>query len=381
MEAARTHPSATGRSRHARLAALVTTVLLLAGCSAGATSAVGPVSGFLPRPVGSFGYVVCPTAISPIELRTRTAEPPIPLPVQGTPPLGSFAVATSPDGRWAYVATSTTPPHGQTSNVVVPVDLVTERAGRPIVIPGHGATRAVVVLHGGRTIVVASGTTLVPVDATTRAVGTPLDLGTGRTVSGMALSPTSAILYVLVPDGVVPVDTATARALPVIVTGLGVSSVSSPHGLAVSGDGATLYVVGQGGPDFGGRVVAVATATGTVGPATGFDQFGIADPAAVALAADGATLLVADSADNWIVLVRTAGLTLPAPPVRLPTGTAAAAATGTDHPSDIVVGPGSTGAFVVTGLDTVLPYAPATGSFGPAIRVCAGASSMVVSGN
>jgi hypothetical protein len=380
MEAARTHPSPTGRSRRGRILSIAAGVLLLAGCSVGATTAPGPASGFLPRPVGSFGYVVCPTALTPIELHSRNAEPPIPLPIQGTPPLGSFAVATSPDGRWAYVATSTTPPGRSPRNVVVPVDLVTERAGRPIVVPGHGATRAVVVMHGGRTVLVASGTTIVPVDAATRAVGTPLDLGPGRTVAGMALSPTSSLLYVLVPDGVVPVDTGDARALPGILTGLGVSSVSSPHGLVVSADGATLYVVGQGGPDFGGRVVAVDTATGTVGPATGFDRFGIADPAAVALTADGSTLLVADSADNWIVPVQTAGLALPAAPVRLPTGAGTAAATGTDHPSDVVVGPGSTGAFVVTGLDTVLPYAPSTATFGRAIRVCSGASSMTVAG-
>lgn len=323
---------------------------------------------------------MCPTAITPIELRSHIAEPPIPLPVQGTPQLGNFAVATSPDGRRAYVATTTTPPGGSPRNVVIPVDLVTERAGAPIVIPGHGPTRAVVVLPGGRTVLVASGTTIVPVDAVTRAVGTPLDLGPGRTVGGMALSPTSPLLYVLVPGGVVPVDTATARALPGVLTGLGVSSVTSPHGLVVDADGATLYVVGQGGPDFGGRVVAVTTATGTVGPPTGFDRYGIADPAAVALTDDGSTVLVADSADNWILSVQTAGLALTAPPVRLPTGAGTAAASGTDHPSDIVVGPGTTGAFVVTGLDTVLPYRPATATFGPAIRVCPGASSMVVTG-
>ena len=112
-------------------------------------------------------------------------------------------------------------------------------------------------MHGGRTVLAASGTTIVPVDVATRAVGRPLDLGQGRTVAGLALSPTSPTLYVLVADGVVPVDTATATADPPIVTGLTVSSVSSPHGLVVSADGATLYVAGQGPPDFGGRVVPV----------------------------------------------------------------------------------------------------------------------------
>ena len=153
--------------------------------------------------------------------------------------------------------------------------------------------------------------------------------------------------------------------------------MTSPHGVVVSGNGATVFVVGQGGTDFGGRLVPIQAATGAVGSATGFDQFGIADPSALAQTSDGSTVLVADSADNWIVPVPVVGLS-PSVPVRLPTGREATAA-GTDHPSDIVVGPGSTGAFVVTGLSTVLPFAPATGTFGPPIRVCEGASSMAVS--
>ena len=52
------------------------------------------------------GYVVCPNAVTPVELATHTAEAAIPLPISGTPALGNFAIATSADGRWAYVVTS-----------------------------------------------------------------------------------------------------------------------------------------------------------------------------------------------------------------------------------------------------------------------------------
>ncbi len=386
MEVTTTHPSAaTGhtRARRRRTPAPVVAALVLAGCPVLAGCSVvaapdsAPVTGVPSSPHAELGYVACPTAVTPIELGSHTAEAAIPLPVRGTPPLGSFAITTAPDGRTAYVATQTTTTGAAAADVVIPVDLATQRAGRPIVVPGHGATHAVVVMHDGHTVLVASGTTIVPVDPATRAVGTPLDLGPGRTVSGMALSPTTSTLYALVPSGVVPVDTATARAGALIPTGLSVSSVTSPHGVVVSADGATVYVVGQGGTDFGGRLVPIHAATGAVGAATGFDQFGIADPAAVAITADGSTVLVADSADNWVVPVPVASLATASDPVRLPTGRTAAAA-GTDHPSDIVVGPGTTGAFVVAGLDTVLPYAPATRTFGRAIRVCGGASSMAV---
>ena len=330
---------------------------------------------------GPVGYVVCPTAVTPLELGTRTPEAPIPLPIGGTPPLGDFAVTTSPDGRWAFVVTHSTPSGRPTSNVLVPIDLATQRAARPIALPGHGATSAVVVMHGGRTVLAASGTTIVPVDIATRSVGTPLDLGPGRTVVGMALSPTTPTLYVLEAGGVVPVATDKATAGSQIVTGQTLSSVSSPHGLVVSADGRTLYVVGQGLSDYGGRVVPIATATGAVGAPAGFDRFGISDPAAVALTPDGSQLLVADSADNWIDTVPVADLANPLTPVGLPIGGTTAAASGTDHPTDIVTGPGSTGAFIVTGHGTVLPYDAARQRFGKAIPVCSGASSMTVGGS
>jgi hyaluronoglucosaminidase len=211
----RTPPTAWSRYfRTARPALASVGVAVLAGCSMVATPDSPTVPGARQASAGPVGYVVCPTAVTPVELRTRTPEAPIPLPVGGTPPLGDFAVTASPDGRWAFVVTQSTPPGRPTTNVLVPVDLATQRAARPITLPGHGATSAVVVMHGNRTVLAASGTTIVPVDIATRAVGTPLDLGPGRTVVGLALSPTSPILYVLVAGGVVPVDTATATAGP-----------------------------------------------------------------------------------------------------------------------------------------------------------------------
>jgi DNA-binding beta-propeller fold protein YncE len=393
------------------VAGLALVALALAGCSVFATPVPTPVHAASSlAPPGWVGYVVCPDAVTPVELATRTAEAAIPLPISGAPVLGDFAITTSADGRWAYVVTSDgvvpslsgaattvppattaavatsssappSPPSGvSVQNVVIPVNLVTQQAGKPIKIPGQGGTHAIVVLPGGRTVLAASGSTIVPVDAVTRQVGSPLDLGPGRTIFGMALDPKSSTLYALVAGAVVPVDTANATAGAPIPTGLSVSSVYSPHGIAVTDDGTTVYVVGQGGTDYGGRILPIQIATGATMPTTGFDRFGIADPAAVAVTPDGSMLLVADSANNWVNPVSVANFADPDAPVRLPAPSAKASGTGTgtQHPTDIVLGPGSTGAFVVDGFDTVVPYQPALQTFGRPIPVCSGASSMTV---
>ncbi len=360
-------------------------------------------------PSGSFGYVVCTNAVTPVELASHTAEASIRLPISGTPVLGDFAIATSPDGQWAYVDTSdgveaarraprpkptaapastpttttsgepTVPPSGVgVQNVVIPINLVTQQAEHPIKIPGQGGTHAIVVLPGGLTVLAASGSTIVPIDTVTDQVGTPLDLGPGQTVFGMVLNPTSPLLYALVSGGVFPVNTANDSAGVEIPTGLAVSSVYSPHGIVVTADGSTVYVVGQGGTDFYGEVVPISVTSGTADTPAGFGAYGISDPAAVALLPSGTGVLVVDSANNWINPVPFASFTNPPEPVRLPQRAVSPTSAGTGHPTDIVFGPGQTGAFVVDGFDTVVPYAPTSQTFGPAIPVCSGASSMAV---
>ncbi len=382
---------------------LGTATVTLAGCSLFATPRPAPLQDQSLAPAGPVGYVVCPNSVTPVELSTNTAEADIPLPISGTPVLGDFAIAVSPDGHWAYVVTSdgvisqpsgsstsvppatsgaaTTAPSGapeSVQNVIIPIDLVTQHAEQPIPIPGSGGTHAIVVLPGGQTILAASGTSIVPVDAATHRVGTPLDLGAGRTIFGMALDPAGTTLFALVPGAVIPVDTSDATAGAAIPTGLSVSSVYSPHGIIVTDNGATVYVLGQGGPDFGGRVLPIAASTGVAGPATGFDRFGISDPAAVAVTSDGATVLVADAANNWVNPILVATFSSPSNPVRLPQLSSDSTATGTGHPTDIVIGPGQTEAYLVDGFDAVIPYSPGSQTFGDPITVCSGASSMAV---
>ncbi len=96
-------------TRRTRVLVAATVSLLaptLTGCGLFAQPHPEPASGSSLAPVGSVGYVVCTNAVTPVELATRTAEAAIPLPISGTPDLGNFAIATSSDGRWAYVVTS-----------------------------------------------------------------------------------------------------------------------------------------------------------------------------------------------------------------------------------------------------------------------------------
>ena len=87
---------------------------------------------------------------------------------------------------------------------------------------------------------------------------------------------------------------------------------------------------------------------------------------------------MADSANNWVNPLPLATFSDPPAPVRLPQPPAGAATSGTQHPTDIVLGPGQTGGFVVDGFNAVLPYDPASQRFGRPIPVCSGAASMTV---
>jgi len=381
------HHTVADRRPTSRSTAVATTLVLaasvaLGGCSLFSSPRPPPAPGSSLAPTGAVGYVACPNAVTPVELaRDNTVEPDIRLPISGTPAPGDFAIATSSNGRWAYVVTSqqTTPTttSAQTiQNLVIPINLVTQRAQTPIPIPGSGGTHSIVVFPDGLTLVASSGNTLVPVDLTDDRAGTPLDLGAGHAVFGMALNAAGTSLYVLVSGAVIPVDTGRATAGAPIPTGLTVSSVYSPHGIAFSANGSTVYVVGQGGKDFGGRLLPISVATGTPEPEASFDQFGIATPASLIVAPNGAMAYVVDSANNWVNPVLLTPLAAPTPPVRLPALVGVSG--GTQHPTDIVLAPDGVTAFIVDGFDSVVPYATTSQIYGRPVPVCTGASSMAV---
>ena len=215
----RRHPGLADRGRHTR------------------RSTAGPV-----------GYVVCPDAVTPVELRSHARR-------------GAHPVCRSPGRRPSATTRSRSPPTDggpswsrsrprradRPRNVLIPIDLAT-RAGRTADRAArHGRPRAVVVMHDGRTVLAASGTTVVPVDVASRAVGRPLDLGAGQDGVGHGPQPDDghrSTCWSRTASS--PSTRRRPRRVPPIPTGLTVSSVSSPHGLVVSPDGATLCVAGQG---------------------------------------------------------------------------------------------------------------------------------------
>jgi len=363
---------------------VLATGVLLGGCTIFSSPAPPPVVGPPLAPPGAVGYVVCPTKVSPVQLSTGLAEPPIDLPVTGSPILGNTAIATAPDGKWAYVvATDGTGRAGAAhravaggSAIVIPVDLATQEPGRPVHIPGNGGTRAVVVTANGATILAASGTEVVPISTSTLRVGTPIQLGAHHEIYGMALNPSGTVLYVLAADGVYPIDLSRDAAGAVISTGLTISSVDGPHGIAVSPNGSTVYVIGQGGANFGGRIQSIDVTTGALGPSGTFDAYGIAAPAAIVVGPSGHNLFVLDAANDWITEAPAATL-VPAPPYRIPAepGTAAA---GVQHPTDMVLAPGGSTAYVVDGFDALVPFHLTSHTYGAPIGVCSGASSMAI---
>ena len=385
-----------GRRRVALVAAAVP---LLASCTLFRAPPTPNVGNASQAPVQAVGYVACPSSVTPIELATGTAEADIPLPISGSPSLGDYAIATSPDGRWAYVVTSdgssssgspatsaipaTTgatpggaaqPAQPGSQNVVVPIDLLSQRAGRPIDIPGDGSTHGIVVSPDGTTVYAVSGSTVVPVDVADRHVGTPVDVGPTHPIFGLVENPSATKLYALVAGGVFPISLSDGTVGAPIVTGLSVSSVYSPHGIAISSDGSTLYTVGEVAGS-GGRIAAMSTVTGVVGPVGSFDSFGMGTPSALVLVPDGSAAFVTDLGNNWVDPVPVPRTLAPSP--RSGSRPAATGWRSSIRATSSSRAPGPQ-AYVVAGFDTVLPFNVVARQYGNAIPVCAGASSMSI---
>jgi DNA-binding beta-propeller fold protein YncE len=152
----------------------------------------------------------------------------------GTVPALTGAFNTRPAGHrdskaTAYVAT--------VGDIVIPVNLATNRAGRPVKVPA--VPTMVAATPDGRTVYVLCQTGQVtPISTATNKAGQPISLPGHTPPYGIAFTPNSKTAYVAVPTGVIPIDTATSSPLKPIDM-----PVSVEPAIAITPDGRTAYEV------------------------------------------------------------------------------------------------------------------------------------------
>ncbi len=205
-----------------------------------------------------------PGTLTPVE-ETGTVGTPI----QATS--GAYDVVLTPNGRKAYVSRRYST---NNTRAIVPVDLTTGTAGRAIPIPGTEVAMAAG--PGGKTVYLTTDNgILVLIDTATDKVRSQLAME-GRTPD-LAILPNGATAFVIVDDGVVPVDTRTLKPSHRIAVTNGLQSLS------ISPDGATVYAAA------GDQLTAISTAPDTGDPVA---QLG-GTASSVAVTPDGTVALTA----------------------------------------------------------------------------------------
>lgn len=280
--------------------------------------------------------------------------------------VGTFpdAVAVSPDGATAYVT-------NYASDTLTPIDVATGRALPPI--PAGPGPAGVAIAPDGATAYVTDagssplGHTVMPIDLATRRDGTPIPVGAGP--QGIVITPNGQMAYVAdagaivagqsgaVGDTVTPVDLATGKALPPIHVG------NAPTAVAVSPDGATVYVANSSS----GSVTPISVVAGTAGTPVGVDG----SPQALAFApGDSSTLYVA-SAPSAVAPGDTVT------PVSVTTGTAGPPVKVCKVPAGLAIH-GSTAWVSCAGSGALVPLDLATRAVGPAIAVPGGPYAVAI---
>jgi hypothetical protein len=137
---------------------------------------------FLPTP-GMFGAAVAPDgrmayitvgqSVVPVSLVTGKAGTPIEI-----PGLAAGAIAITPDGRTAYVGILK--PANPNAGVVVPVDLAADTAGTPIHVPSYPFSIIdIAIAADGRTAYATNLASVIPIQLATRKAGSPITVPDG----------------------------------------------------------------------------------------------------------------------------------------------------------------------------------------------------------
>jgi DNA-binding beta-propeller fold protein YncE len=184
----------------------------------------------------------------PIDLATNKPGKPIHLP---GPYVGELVFA--PDGNTAYDV-----PGRGLAGVITPISTATGRTGRPFLIPGGAYD--MVFGPGGKDAYVtglngAGKISVTPVNLATDNPGRPI-LRTKDDPLSMVVAPDGKTLYVGTDHGVMPVSTATGK--------VGKTVGGRPaEEMVITPDGKTVYIANLGGS--GAAIVPISTATDTAG--------------------------------------------------------------------------------------------------------------------
>jgi hypothetical protein len=243
-------------------------------------------------PDGKTLYVIdqvalnAPRTVTVIQTASNTVLTTITLPVPRGPN-HLFKIAITPNGKTAYVLDESY--NGQPgASSVVPINVATNTPLAPVKLQTPGEVDGIVIAPDGQTAYVLSSldvrpyeAAVIPIDTATNQAEPAINLlasanpakWDGESYNRMALTPDGKTLYVLTPQGVIPIRTASDTVLPTIrVPGL----CSEGTEMAITPDGRTIYVgacitgtVTQRGHKLpvtaGGGVVPISTATNTAG--------------------------------------------------------------------------------------------------------------------
>jgi YVTN family beta-propeller protein len=220
----------------APLAAAVAVIAVIAGTYVvvGAVRGTGPAQ---PSAAVTYPRLVCVLSQGGIVTILRDGRALAPIHVKAS----GDAIAVTPDGKTVYVAAT----RGERRpGVVIPIQLATGKVLRPI--PVGVWPNAISVTANGRTVYVSNflSGTVTPIATNTNTALAPIKVGSR--FEEVVIAPDGRTLYVSRNGTITPVSTATgAASQPLRIPGTGLAAPG--HGIVVTPDSKTVYVVGFGG--------------------------------------------------------------------------------------------------------------------------------------
>jgi hypothetical protein len=124
-------------------------------------------------PDGRMAHITGGPSVIPISLVTGKAGKPI-----KTPGLGGGSIAITPDGRTAYVGNLK--PLAPDAGIVIPIDLAAGTAGKPIHVPSYpNSILDIAITANARTAYAVSLASVIPINLTTRKAARPITMPDG----------------------------------------------------------------------------------------------------------------------------------------------------------------------------------------------------------